>query len=118
MPTYDYRCRNCGHREEFYESIKATPRTFCPECDDESFFRVVTGGLATFIPKRGKHEGASLTKGDNWKKAQQVSDKRLARINEWNIKAPGFKGPEAPSRNTQPMSQEARLMEQLKMIGK
>lgn len=35
MPTYDYRCRACGHEFEIHQSFKDDPLTQCPECEGE-----------------------------------------------------------------------------------
>ncbi|NLA36090.1 MAG: FmdB family transcriptional regulator [Actinobacteria bacterium] len=35
MPTYDYRCRACGHEFEIHQSFKDDPLTECPECAGE-----------------------------------------------------------------------------------
>ena len=32
MPTYDYVCRECEHRWELFQSIKANPIRKCPQC--------------------------------------------------------------------------------------
>ncbi len=32
MPTYDYACRDCGHRFEEVQSIHDDSLTTCPEC--------------------------------------------------------------------------------------
>ncbi len=32
MPTYHYRCKNCGFEFEEFESITARPRHTCPKC--------------------------------------------------------------------------------------
>jgi putative FmdB family regulatory protein len=32
MPTYDYRCRKCGHRFELFHSIKDETAKRCPKC--------------------------------------------------------------------------------------
>ena len=32
MPTYEYRCTQCGHRFERWQSITADPIAECPEC--------------------------------------------------------------------------------------
>jgi putative FmdB family regulatory protein len=34
MPTYDYICRTCGHRFEYFQSMSSEPLTKCPveEC--------------------------------------------------------------------------------------
>jgi putative FmdB family regulatory protein len=32
MPTYDYRCRDCGHEFEAVQSFSDDALTECPEC--------------------------------------------------------------------------------------
>ncbi|MCC6227263.1 MAG: FmdB family transcriptional regulator [Microthrixaceae bacterium] len=33
MPAYDYRCRDCGHEFETYQSFADDALTQCPECN-------------------------------------------------------------------------------------
>jgi putative FmdB family regulatory protein len=32
MPTYEYRCKDCGHTFDAYQSFTDDPLTECPEC--------------------------------------------------------------------------------------
>jgi len=32
MPTYEYKCENCNHEFELFQSITAKPVRKCPEC--------------------------------------------------------------------------------------
>ncbi|MBI5701164.1 zinc ribbon domain-containing protein [Candidatus Saganbacteria bacterium] len=32
MPTYDYKCEQCGHIFEIVQRITEEPLKFCPEC--------------------------------------------------------------------------------------
>lgn len=32
MPTYEYRCKDCGHTFDAYQSFTEDPLTECPEC--------------------------------------------------------------------------------------
>ncbi len=32
MPTYGYRCSNCGHQFEIHQRITDAPLTVCPKC--------------------------------------------------------------------------------------
>jgi putative FmdB family regulatory protein len=33
MPTYEYRCKNCGHELEAVQSFTDDPLTECPRCE-------------------------------------------------------------------------------------
>jgi putative FmdB family regulatory protein len=35
MPTYEYACRDCGHRFDVWQSMSDDPLTICPECGGE-----------------------------------------------------------------------------------
>lgn len=35
MPTYEYVCRQCGHRFEAWQHMTDDPLTVCPECGAE-----------------------------------------------------------------------------------
>lgn len=42
MPTYDYKCENCGNAFEFFQSIKDEPLTLCPECGHDTLKKMVS----------------------------------------------------------------------------
>ena len=49
MPTYQYKCKYCGHELEEFQSIKDDPLTLCPECKTTNLARVMgTGGGLIF----------------------------------------------------------------------
>lgn len=33
MPTYHYRCADCGHSFDFFQRFSEDPLTTCPECE-------------------------------------------------------------------------------------
>lgn len=33
MPTYEYRCADCGHNFDIFQSFTDDSLTVCPECD-------------------------------------------------------------------------------------
>ncbi len=35
MPTYEYKCNDCGHRFETFQSMTAEPVKICPVCGGE-----------------------------------------------------------------------------------
>ncbi len=67
MPTYEYQCRTCGHRFDYFQSISSDPLTNCPvqECilEEEErkgtgeVYRRVSGGAGLVF----KGEGFYLT---------------------------------------------------------
>jgi len=67
MPTYDYRCKKCGHTWELFQSIKAEPIKKCPECNKNQAERVIGPGAAILF----KGSGFYLTdyRSDSYKKA-------------------------------------------------
>jgi putative FmdB family regulatory protein len=67
MPTYDYRCKKCGHTWEQFQSIKAEAIKKCPECKKNQAERVIGPGAAILF----KGSGFYLTdyRSDSYKKA-------------------------------------------------
>lgn len=72
MPTYDYRCRKCGHRYELFHRITDETPKRCPRCR----------GRAERVPAGG---GGLLFKGSGF----YITDYRSASYKE---KARGEKG--------------------------
>ncbi|MEO8210461.1 MAG: zinc ribbon domain-containing protein [bacterium] len=44
MPTYEYKCNNCGHEFEIYQSMKDEKLTKCPSCGQETLKRLIGSG--------------------------------------------------------------------------
>lgn len=42
MPTYHYRCSNCGSELEVFQKMTDDALTVCPECNQEAFERVIS----------------------------------------------------------------------------
>ncbi|MBI1370603.1 MAG: zinc ribbon domain-containing protein [Planctomycetes bacterium] len=53
MPTYDYRCDNCGHEVEVFQSITAKPLRKCPECGKNTFKRLIGTGAGVLFKGDG-----------------------------------------------------------------
>jgi len=78
MPTYEYRCRACGHVFDIVQKMSDDPLTICPECGGE--LRKVfappaiafkgSGFYATDQRKQAKEAGE--TKGDGAKKEKKA----------------------------------------------
>ncbi|MEX0704633.1 MAG: zinc ribbon domain-containing protein [Planctomycetales bacterium] len=56
MPTYDYRCRNCDHRWELFQSIMAKPVKKCPECGKQKAERVIGPGAGILFKGSGFYQ--------------------------------------------------------------
>src|SRR3972149_11845896 len=44
MPTYDYRCRACGHRFEAFQSMTEKSLEICPSCGKPEVERLISPG--------------------------------------------------------------------------
>ena len=53
MPTYEYRCKHCGHGLEIFQSIKARPRRRCPNCRRNGLERIINGGMGLIFKGSG-----------------------------------------------------------------
>lgn len=50
MPIYDYECRDCGAEvSDVFQKVTDPELTTCPLCNEEGLFRIVTGGLHSFM---------------------------------------------------------------------
>lgn len=45
MPTYDYRCRDCGHELEAFQFLSEARLTTCPACGAEALERQLGAGV-------------------------------------------------------------------------
>ena len=52
MPTYDYRCRKCGHSFELFHGIKDEAPRRCPKCRGRAQ-RVPAGGAGVLFKGSG-----------------------------------------------------------------
>ena len=52
MPTYDYRCRKCGHRFELFHSIKDDTIKRCPRCKGRAD-RMISAGAGILFKGSG-----------------------------------------------------------------
>jgi putative FmdB family regulatory protein len=52
MPTYDYRCKDCGHHLEEFQSVTDAQLTICPKCGGK-LQRLITGGSGLIFKGSG-----------------------------------------------------------------
>lgn len=53
MPTYDYRCDDCGHFFEEFQSMKDPKLTKCPACGNEALKRLIGTGSGLIFKGTG-----------------------------------------------------------------
>jgi putative FmdB family regulatory protein len=52
MPTYEYRCNECGHVFELFQVMTADPVTTCPKCNGP-VVRLIGAGSAILLKGSG-----------------------------------------------------------------
>jgi len=68
MPTYDYRCDNCGHEFEQFQSITASALRKCPECKKLKLKRLIGLGGGVIFKGSGFYE--TDYRSDSYNKAK------------------------------------------------
>ena len=53
MPTYDYRCSECGHTFEEFQSMSAESLITCPNCKRPALKRLMGGGAGMIFKGSG-----------------------------------------------------------------
>ncbi len=68
MPTYEYKCRDCGEKFDEFQKITDPPLTRCPSCGGE-IDRLISGGSGIMF----KGSGFYITdyRSANYKKAAE-----------------------------------------------
>ena len=56
MPTYEYRCSECGHEFEEFQSIKAKPIRKCPQCGKNKVDRLIGCGAGVIFKGSGFYQ--------------------------------------------------------------
>lgn len=52
MPTYEYKCNNCGEIFEFFQKMSDDPVRECPVCGGD-LQRVISGGIGVIFKGSG-----------------------------------------------------------------
>jgi putative FmdB family regulatory protein len=76
VPTYEYRCADCRHQFELFQSIKDPVRRKCPKCGKLALKRLIgTGGGVIF---KGSGFYATDYRSDSYKKAADAEKPKPA----------------------------------------
>ena len=73
MPTYEYRCDNCGHEFETFQSIKDGALRKCPECGKLKLQRLIGTGAGILFKGSGFYE--TDYRSSDYKKAAAADKK-------------------------------------------
>ncbi|MFQ5732252.1 MAG: FmdB family zinc ribbon protein [Planctomycetaceae bacterium] len=74
MPTYDYICKECGHRWELFQSIKASPVRKCPDCGRLKAKREIGAGAGIIFKGSGFYQTDYRSKA--YKKAADADTRK------------------------------------------
>ncbi len=74
MPTYDYRCDNCGHEFELFQSMSDKVKRTCPECRERKLKRLIGTGAAVLFKGSGFYE--TDYRSDSYKKGAEADKKK------------------------------------------
>lgn len=56
MPTYEYECRDCGHKFELLQKMSDKPVKKCPKCKKEAAKRLISTGVGVIFKGSGFYE--------------------------------------------------------------
>lgn len=56
MPTYEYRCAQCGHELEAFQSMQDAALSLCPACGTENLKRQISRGAGMIFKGSGFYE--------------------------------------------------------------
>lgn len=86
MPTYDYQCKQCDHRWELFQSIKANPVRKCPVCGKLKAQRIIGPGAGILFRGSGFYQ--TDYRSESYKKAAEA-DRKTQSGGDGNGKAAG-----------------------------
>lgn len=73
MPTYDYKCKACGHRWELFQSMSAKHIKECPACGKKTAERLIGTGAAVLFKGGGFYQ--TDYRSDSYKKSAEAESK-------------------------------------------
>lgn len=56
MPTYEYKCKNCGYKLEKFQSITKRPIRKCPKCGRLKLKRLIGPGAGVIFKGSGFYQ--------------------------------------------------------------
>ena len=101
MPTYEYKCKKCGHRFEEIQKMSAKPLVLCPICKTENLVRIISLGGGMIFKGSGFYQTDYKNSGPEFKETKSTSKKTKpkppAASEEKSSSEPKPEPPPAPS---------------------
>ena len=88
MPTYDYKCDDCGYEFEQFQTITARPIRKCPRCGREGVKRLIGVGAGIIFRGSGFYE--TDYRSESYKKAAE--SEKLVRAEPAGARSRNAKG--------------------------
>ncbi len=76
MPTYEYKCTNCGYKFELFQTMNAEPVKVCPKCKGE-VKRLIGPGLGPIFKGTGFYETDYKNKSGNSSGKSSTSSSKI-----------------------------------------
>ena len=79
MPTYEYRCKSCGHEFEEFQTMSSEPLIKCPKCAKPTLKRLMSGGVGLIFKGSGFYETdykKSKSSSSSMKKSKSKPDSK------------------------------------------
>lgn len=73
MPTYEYRCDQCDHEWEEFQSITAKPTKKCPDCKKNKAQRIISAGGGILFKGSGFYQ--TDYRSDSYRKGESADKK-------------------------------------------
>jgi len=83
MPTYDYKCNECGHSYEYFQTMSDAPLKNCPECNGV-VRRLVSGGSGLIFKGSGFYLTDYAKNDSKEKKPAKSDEKKSKKVKEKN----------------------------------
>ena len=103
MPTYEYKCANCNHMMEAFQSITANPLKKCPECGKMKLQRLLGTGAGLIFKGSGFYE--TDYRSESYKKGAE-SEKPKSDSSKTDTKKETKKADSKPAQKTTPKKEK------------
>lgn len=80
MPTYEYKCNNCGRHFEYFQSMKDEPMKRCPVCNQDTLKRLLGTGAGILFKGTGFYQ--TDYRSDSYKKAAEKDKGSVSKTSE------------------------------------